>query len=55
MNKIRKKVLYELTELAYMVIPSSGLYQNSSTQTHTYTIPHKNATQANEMINCAPT
>lgn len=38
-----------------MVIPSPGLPQDSSTQTYTYTLPHKNKTQANKMINSATT
>jgi len=33
-----------------MVIPSPGLPQ---IQTHTYTFPHTNKTQANQMINGA--
>ena len=38
-----------------MIISPAALPQNSSTQTHTYTLPHKNKTQANKMINSATT
>ena len=36
-----------------MVIPSPSLPQNGSIRTHTYTLPHKNKTEANKMINSA--